>query len=212
MRQPDCSSVTLGNSLDLILFLDGVGVGAGADTLGGSDDLIGEALRKSLVGSERRLSGTLADQVDSLVDSSQRRDIDGLSADGTAGTDSGGVLTSTALDDGLEENLKRVATSEQVDNLKSLLEMTDGHLLLTVDAAISDHELVDKTLEDRAGNLLEALLLVLASGVRDVDLGLVSLDGKVVNEGVLGALNFSVSPLAEQSGLNSESVIYINFG
>lgn len=197
MRQPGCSSVTLGNSLDLILLLDGEGVGTGADTLGGGDDLVSEALRKSLVGSERRLSGTLADQVDSLVDSSERRDIDGLSADGTTGTDSGGVLTSTTLDDGLKENLERVAAGEQVDDIKGLLEVTDGHLLLTVGAAISNHELVDEALEDGAENLLEALLLVLASSVGNVDLSLFSLDGEVVNERLLRALNTLVSPLAE---------------
>jgi len=197
MRQPGCSSVTLGNSLDLILLLDGEGVGTGADTLGGGDDLVSEALRKSLVGSERRLSGTLADQVDSLVDSSERRDIDGLSADGTTGTDSGGVLTSTTLDDGLKENLERVAAGEQVDDIKGLLEVTDGHLLLTVGAAISNHELVDEALEDGAENLLEALLLVLASSVGNVDLSLISLDGEVVNERLLRALNTLVSPLAE---------------
>lgn len=197
MRQPGCSSVTLGNSLDLILLLDGVRVGTGADTLGGGDDLIGEALRKSLVSSERGLSGTLADQEDSLVDSSERRDIDGLSADGTAGTDSGGVLTSTTLDDGLKEDLERVGAGKQVDDIKGLLEVTDSHLLLTVDAAISNHELVDKTLEDGAENLLESLLLVLASSVRNVDLSLLSLDGEVVNERLLRALDTIVSPLAE---------------
>jgi len=197
MRQPGCSSVTLGNSLDLILLLDGVRVGTGADTLGGGDDLIGEALRKSLVSSERGLSGTLADQEDSLVDSSERRDIDGLSADGTAGTDSGGVLTSTTLDDGLKEDLERVGAGKQVDDIKGLLEVTDSHLLLTVDAAISNHELVDKTLEDGAENLLESLLLVLASSVRNVDLSLLSLDGEVVNERLLRALDTNVSPLAE---------------
>jgi len=198
MRQPGgCSSVTLGNSLDLVLLLDGVGVGTGADTLRGGDDLIGEALGESLVGSESALSGALADQVDGLVDSSERRDIDGLSADGTTGTDSGGVLTSTTLDDGLEEDLKRVGAGEQVNDIKGLLEVTDGHLLLTVGAAISNHELVDKALENGAENLLESLLLVLASSVGNVHLGLLSLDGKVVNEGLLGALDSIVSPLTE---------------
>lgn len=205
MRQPGgCSSVTLGNSLDLILLLDGEGVGTGTDTLGGSDDLVGEALSESLVGSERALSGALADQVDGLVDSSQRRDIDSLSADGTAGTDSGGVLTGTAVLDGVEEDLERVLAGEQVDDLKGLLEVTDGHLLLTILAASANHELVDEALEDGAGNLLEALLLVLAGGVGNVDLGLGALDGQVVGEGLLRALDTFVSPLAEQLRGNSK--------
>merc|ERR1711937_1044073 len=81
------SSVTLGDSLNLVLLLDGVGVSL-ANTLGGGDDLVGEALAHALVGSEGGFSGTLAHQVDRLVHSSQWADIDGLTSDGTAGSDS----------------------------------------------------------------------------------------------------------------------------
>lgn len=43
----DCSSVTLGNSLDLILLLDGVRVGL-SDSLGSGDDLVSESLTHGL--------------------------------------------------------------------------------------------------------------------------------------------------------------------
>jgi hypothetical protein len=78
----DFSSVTLGNSLNLILLSDSVGV-TSTDTLGGIDDFISESFSHALVGSESGLSGSFAKQVDSLVDSSEGRDIDGLSSDST---------------------------------------------------------------------------------------------------------------------------------
>jgi len=64
------SSVTLGDSLNLILLPDSKGVALRA--LGGVDDLVGEGLRDRLEASEGRFTGTLADQVDSLVDSAER--------------------------------------------------------------------------------------------------------------------------------------------
>jgi len=84
------------------------------------------------VGSEGGLSGSLAKQVDSLVDSSERRNVDSLSSDGTTGSDTGGVLSGTGLNDGLKDDVEGVLISEQVDNLKSLLENADSLLLLTV--------------------------------------------------------------------------------
>ena len=82
------SSVTLGNSLDLILLLDGVGVGL-TDSLGGSDDFISEDFGHALVRSEASFSGSLTDEVNSLVDSSKWGNINSLSSDGTSGTNSG---------------------------------------------------------------------------------------------------------------------------
>jgi hypothetical protein len=139
-----------------------------------------------------------------LVDSSQRRNINGLSTDGTTGTDSGGVFTGTTLDDGFEEDGERIGTGEEVDDLEGLFEMTDGHLLLTVLGTATNHELVDEALEDRAGDLLETLLLVLTSGVRNVDLGLLSLNREVIEKRLLGALDFFIRPFSKELGLNSE--------
>lgn len=87
-QQQVISSVTLSDSLDLVLLFDGVRVTL-TDTLGGVNDLVGEDFAHALVRSESGLSGSLAHEVDSLVDSSEWRDINSLSSDGTSGTDSG---------------------------------------------------------------------------------------------------------------------------
>merc|ERR1711937_374590 len=71
------SSVTLGDSLDLVLLLDGVGVSL-ANTLRGCDDLVGEALAHALVGPEGGFSCSLAHKVNRLVHSSQWTHIHGL--------------------------------------------------------------------------------------------------------------------------------------
>ena len=46
------STVTLGNSLDLVLLSDSVAVGTGASSLGGSNDFIGEDFTNALDVSE----------------------------------------------------------------------------------------------------------------------------------------------------------------
>ena len=120
------------------------------------------------MGSEGGLSGSLAEQVDSLVDSSERGNIDGLSSDGTTGTNTGGVLSGTGLNDGFKDDLEGVLISEQVDNLKSLFEDADSLLLLTILARVTNHELIDESLENGAVDLSESLLLILAGGVRGI--------------------------------------------
>jgi len=195
--EQDCSTVTLGNSLDFILLLDGVGVGL-SDTLGGGDDFVSEGLTHVLVGSESRLSGSLDHEVHGLVDSSEWRDIDSLSSDSTAGTDSGRVLSGSTLDDGLEENLEWVLSGEKVDDLKSLLENSDGHLLLTVCSSITNHQSVTESLGDWASDLTESLLLIFTSSVWVENLSSIFLDGKVGLKGLLGALDAFIIPLSEQ--------------
>ena len=100
--------------------------------LGSVDDLVGEALRDGLKASEGGLAGALADQVDSLVDSAEGRHVDGLSADDTTRSDTGGVFAGTAVGDGSDDDLDGVFTSEEVDQLHSLLYNSDCHLLFTV--------------------------------------------------------------------------------
>ena len=95
------SSVTLGNSLDLVLLFDGVGVSL-TDTLGSGDDFISKDLAHALVGSEAGVSGSFTHKVDSLIDSSKWGNINSLSSDGKTGTNSGGVLSSSSLNDSLE--------------------------------------------------------------------------------------------------------------
>ena len=55
----------------------------------GLDNLIGETLRDSLGVLEGLVSGVLSNEVDSLVESSERGDIDGLSLDISTLTNSG---------------------------------------------------------------------------------------------------------------------------
>jgi hypothetical protein len=112
------------------------------------------------------------------------------------------------LNDGLENELERVLVSEEVDDLKSLSEDADSHLFLTVLARGTEHELVDKSLEDWACNLLESLLLILASGVRDVHLRFFLLNGHVSSKGLLRAVHILVRPLSEKLGFDGKSLLY----
>ena len=96
------------------------------------DELVGEGLRDRLETSEGGLTGGLADEVDGLVDSAEGRNIDSLSADDTTRSDTGGVFAGTAVGDGSDDDLDGVFTSEEVDQLHSLLYNSDCHLLFTV--------------------------------------------------------------------------------
>lgn len=105
-------SVGLGDTLQLILLLDGVRVAA---ALGGVDQLLSEALGDGLDVAERGLAGTGGQESDSLVDTAERGHIDGLATDGTGGTDSGGILTGTAVDDSIDGDLDGVLIGHEVD-------------------------------------------------------------------------------------------------
>jgi hypothetical protein len=203
------SSVTLGNSLNLVLLLDGVGVSL-TDTLGGVDDFVGEGLWHGLVGSEARLSGSLAHEVDSLVDSSEWGDINSLSSDGTTGTDSGRVLSASTLNNSLEEDSEWVLTSEKVNDFKSLLKDSDSLLLLTVLSSHTDHDHINESLSDWAWDLSELLLLVSTGGVWEVHLGLGGLDWEVVDQGHFWALDTLIRPLTEKFWDNCEFSLVFN--
>lgn len=146
------------------------------NTLGGGDDLISEGLGHGLVASERGLSGSLADEVNSLVDSSEWGDINSLSSDGTAGTNSSRVLSGTTLNDSLEENLEWVESSKEVNDLESLSEDSHGHLLLTVLSVHTHHHLIDESLDNWAGDLLETFFLIFTSSVWNIHLRLDTLE------------------------------------
>jgi len=105
-------SVGLGDTLQLVLLLDGVRV---AGSLGGVDQLLSEALGDGLDVPEGGLTGTDGDESDGLVDAAERGDIDGLATDGTGGTNTGGVFTWTAVDDGVNGDLERVLVGHDVD-------------------------------------------------------------------------------------------------
>jgi len=114
-------SVGLGNTLELVLLLDGVAVAA---SLSGVDQLLSQALGNTLDVPEGGLTGTDGEERDGLVDAAEGRHIDGLSADGTSGTNTGGVFTGTAVDDGVYGNLERVCVGGDVDLEMSLVRMS----------------------------------------------------------------------------------------
>jgi len=119
------------------------------------------------VGSESSFSGSLADQVDGLVDSSEWGHIDGLSSDGTTGTDSCGVFSGSTLDEGLEHDLKWVLSGEEVDDFETLSENSYADLLFTVLSVHTNHEGVDESLGNWALDLLETFFLIFTSSVWD---------------------------------------------
>ena len=110
-------SVRLGDTLQLVLLLDGIRVAA---TLGGVDQLFSQALSNALDVAESGLTGTNGEKGDSLVDTAQRRHIDGLTTDSTSGTDTGGVFARTAVDDGVDGDLDGVLVRHDVDDLESV--------------------------------------------------------------------------------------------
>lgn len=107
-------SVGLGNTLELVLLLDGVRVGG---TLGGVDQLLSKALGDGLDVAEGGLTGTNGQEGNGLVDTAERRDIDGLATDGTGGSDTGAVFAGTAVDNSVDGDLDGVLVGHDVDLL-----------------------------------------------------------------------------------------------
>ena len=190
--KPFFLAVSLGGALNLVLLLDGVGVGA---TLGGVHDLVGKALGHGLEVTEGGLAGTLAHHVDGLVDATEGGDVDGLTANDTTGTDTGGVLTGTTLGDGIDDDLDGVLLGHQVDDLEGVLHEADGLELASVTAHL-EHESVAHTLDDGAASLVETALLEASAAVGDGHGG----GGDVLLEGKVGDLNVLEGPLVEELG------------
>jgi len=128
------------------------------------DQLISQALSNSLDVAECSLSCTSAQQPDSLIDSSKRRHINSLSAYSTSTTNTGGVFTGTRVDDGIDQNLEWVVSSQQMDDLKSVLQDANSHQLLSVVTSVH-HEGVCDTLNNGALSLTEALSSITSSTV-----------------------------------------------
>lgn len=104
--------IALGDTLQLILLLDRVRVAA---SLGGVDQFFCETLGDALDVSERSLSGTNGEKGNCLVDTSKRGDIHGLSSNRTRTSDSGAVLTGSAVDDGIDGDLDGVLVGHDVN-------------------------------------------------------------------------------------------------
>lgn len=84
------------------------------------------ALGDRLDVAERRLADTDGDEGDGLVDAAERRDVDGLTADGTLRTDPGRVFARASVDDGVDEDLDRVLVGQEVDDLERVGDDADG--------------------------------------------------------------------------------------
>merc|ERR1712083_1074568 len=93
-REGGVLTVGLGDTLQLVLLLDGVAV---ARALGGVDELVRQTLGDGLDVAERCLTGTSAQQPDSLVDATERRHVNGLSTHCALPTDTRRVLARTRV-------------------------------------------------------------------------------------------------------------------
>lgn len=73
--------------------------------LSGIDQLISKAFSDALDVPEGRLAGSSTQQPNSLVDATQWGHVNSLTSDGTGTSDTGGVLTGSAVDDGVDQHL-----------------------------------------------------------------------------------------------------------
>merc|ERR1711918_102579 len=190
--------VGLGDTLNLVLLLDGVAVGG---ALGGVDELLGEALSDGLDVAESSFASTGGEEPDGHVDTAQRRHVNSLATDHTGGTDAAGILAGTRVDHGIYDHLDRVLASEEVDDVHGVLHDAHSHHLLTVVATVH-HQRVGDTLHDGALCLLEALLRPAASGVRE-EHSVGGLRGDVIREWNLGDLHLLERILVEKLDLGS---------
>lgn len=108
------------------------------------------------------------EEIDSLIDSSQRRNINSLSSNSSLRSNTGRILTRSRVDDGIDNDLKWVLVSKQVNDLQSVLNDLDGLDLLSVVSSVH-HERVDQSFNDGTLSLSESSLVVSTSSVRDVD-------------------------------------------
>merc|ERR1712083_998427 len=130
----------------LVLLLDGVAV---TGALGRVDELVRQALGDRLDVAERGFSSSSAQQPNCLIDPPERRHIDGLPPHGAGTPDPSRVFSGSRVDDGVDENLKRILAGEEMDDLEAVLDDADGHELLTVVAAVH-HQRVHKALNNGA--------------------------------------------------------------
>lgn len=123
------STVSLGHLFDFFLLLKGV---AGLNIeLFNVNDFVSQALSDASLRFVGFLSAALRNEVNGLVDSPEGRDIDSLFSDDTAGSDTGGVLTRTSNNQGVNEDFQGISACQEVDDLESVTDDSDGLDLLT---------------------------------------------------------------------------------
>ena len=171
-----------------------------------SDDFLSKSLGNGFERSESGGSGALSDEVDALVHSSQGGYINSLSPDDTTGTNSSGIFSGSTLSNSINENLNGVFSGEEVDNLESLLDDANGHLLFTV-VSTSHHEGVYEAFHNRHSSFFESLGCVPSGGVGKENLSFLTLDVQVVFEGRVRALNSLVGPSSKEEGFDSKLLL-----
>jgi len=197
-------SVCLGNALNLILLLDGIRV---LVVVGCIDQLIRQAFRDGLDVAESGVASASGEQVDSLVDTAERGHIDGLTADDTARANARAVLAGARLSNGVSDDLQRVGTSHEVDDLASVLDDLLRHLLLSVVAAMEHHG-GNQTLNNGALHLAERLSLVASSSVGQPH-GELSLHTDEIDEGHIGHLDILSRPASEDLDLGGVLISHV---
>merc|ERR1719468_1309273 len=190
-------TVRLGDTLKFVLLLDGVAV---AWATSGIDEFISQALGNRLDVTESSLSSTSAQEPDSLVNTSQRRNINSLTPDCTLTTNTGRVFTGSGVDDSVDNSLKGVLTSCQVNDFEAVLDNSNSHQLLTVVAAVH-HKAVNHTLNNGALGLLEPLGSIPSGGVGKVTCSLL-FDGNVIVERHVLDVHILGAPSVEKLDLN----------
>lgn len=126
------------------------------------------------------------EQVDGKVYTAERRHVHSLPPHSTSGTDTSRIFTGTSVDDGIDEDLKRVLIGQEVNDLESVLHDLDSEELLAVVPSVH-HERVGETLDDGALGLPETLGGVTASSVgQECVVFWLLFDSDIVLEGHVG--------------------------
>ena len=107
--------IALRHTLQLILLLDRIAITASLSRI---DQLFCQALRNALHVPERGFSGTDGKKGDGLIDTTERRDVDGLATDGSSRADTGAVFSGAAVDNGVDGHLDGVLVGHDVDLTK----------------------------------------------------------------------------------------------
>jgi len=82
------------------------------------------------------LSGSLGNQIDSLIDSSQRRNVNSLLSDDTASSNSSWIFSRTSQQQSIDNDLQGISASEQMDDLECVSYDSDGLSLFTSVSAV----------------------------------------------------------------------------
>lgn len=191
-RRERILTVGLGDTLKLILLLDGEGV---RRTLRGVDQLVGQALSNALHITESRLTGARGEEIERLVHTAQGRHINSLTAHSTLRADTGRVLARACVDDSIHENLDRVGVSKKMNDLEGVGNNADSHELLAIVAAV-EHESINKTLDNWHLSLAELLHRVATSRVRREH---IVAERNVIRQRNVLDLNILSVPLAEKA-------------